>query len=217
MNTKLLLAAVIVLVGLVGYQTIQVNQLKEEKIQKEKEPKVTINIIKPPKEEAINPNESIDSLAQSVQKDFKKIITKIFENKELNDEIDNGVKELQNGLSDAVVQIQHELKDIVKEGSALKKMFKEGQHTNQLLVNKPNTYEIEIPIVSKESSEVKVDYNNPYLSIEVHTELSNVSTTRSDIKKYLLKVPQDGDIEAITSSYDNDKVIISIPKKVATH
>ena len=214
---KIMYLVVAVLVGVVGYQTMQMQELKSELIKKQKEPEVVIHIQKQePRKESSKSDEN-RSLDQVLKSDFQKIFKDVFGNKEVKDGINQSVTEFKKGLNQAMSELQKQVKEMDKDsGNIFNDLIKElGVGEFKTFEDKGDVYSYTLE-VDGERSKVNIDTKNGFLYIDI-TSKDEKKTKNSVIKKQsqksiVLQLPKDGEIEKIKSEYKDKKLSITIPK-----
>ena len=209
---KLIYLVIIALIGVVGYQSVELSRLKKELIKKSKEPEVIIHVTKvqPNSTSKSDENSSLDTVLKN---DFQKIFKDVFSHKEVKESI----KEFKKGLNQTINELQKQLKDMDKEGvDIFGELVKElGVKEFKTFKDMGDYYQYVID-VDGEHSKVNIDAKNGYLYIDI-TSKTDKKGKNSVIKKeskrsYVIKLP-DADVEKIKSEYKNKKLYLTIPKK----
>ncbi len=214
---KVIYIIVVVLVGVVGYQTFQMQELKSELIKKQKEPEVVIHIDKvQPTKEAIghDKNSSLDKVLKS---DFQKVFKDVFGNKEVKDGINKSVTEFKKGLNQAITELQKQVKNMDKNsGNIFNDLIKQlGVGEFKTFKDNGDVYSYVID-VDGEHSRVNIDAKNGFLYIDI-TSKDEKKSKNSVVKKesqrsVVLQLPKDAKVEQIKSEYKDKKLYITIPK-----
>ena len=214
---KIIYLVVAVLVGVVGYQTMQMQELKSELIKKQKEPEIVIHIQKQKPSRVTNSSDRNSSLDKVLKSDFQKIFKDVFGNKEVKDGINQSVTEFKKGLNQAMSELQKQVKEMDKDsGNIFNDLIKElGVGKFKTFEDKGDVYSYTLE-VDGERSKVNIDTKNGFLYIDI-TSKDEKKTKNSVIKKQsqksiVLQLPKDGAIEKIKSEYKDKKLSITIPK-----
>ena len=208
---KLIYLVIIALIGVVGYQSVELSRLKKELIKKSKEPEVIIHVTKVQSSPA-NKSDENSSLDTVLKNDFQKIFKDVFSHKEVKESI----KEFKKGLNKTINELQKQLKDMDKEGGDIfGDLFKElGVKEFETFKDMGDYYQYVID-VDGEHAKVNIDAKDGYLYIDI-TSKTDKKNKNSVIKKeskrsYVIKLP-DADVQKIKSEYKNNKLYLTIPK-----
>ena len=213
---KFIYVIVVVLIGVVGYQTFQMQELKRELIKKQKEPEVVIHVHKAEKSNSSqsDKNRSIDEVLRS---DFQQIFKDVFGNKEVKDGIKQSVTEFKKGLNQAISELQKQVKDMDKDGGSIfNELIKElGVGEFKTFEDRGDFYSYVID-VDGEHSKVNIDAKNGFLYLDITSKdekISKNSVVKKQSKRSIvLQLPKDGETEKIKSEYKDKKLYITIPK-----
>ena len=214
---KFLYPIIIILIIVVGYQTIQLQELKKELLKKQKEPEVVIHIEKkePTKQNIYqDKNSSIDEVIKS---DFQKLFKDFFGNKEVKEGIKQSIVEFKKGLNQALSQLQQEFRQMDKESaSVFNDLIKElnvGEF--KTFEDKGDFYSYSIDIDAKRSK-VNIDAKDGFLYIDITSKDEqrdkNKVIQKESKKSIVLSLPKDALLEKIKSEYKDKKLTITIPK-----
>ncbi len=214
---KVIYIIVAVLVGVVGYQAVQMQELKKELIKKQKEPEVLIHIDKVQRTKQSLQTDKNSSLDRVLKSDFQKIFKDVFGNKEVKDGINQSVTEFKKGLNQAIIQLQKQVNSMDKDsGNIFNDLIKNlGAGQFKTFVDKGKIYSYVID-VDGEHSKVNIDAKNGFLYVDISSKdekkTKNSVVKEQSKKSIVLQLPKDGEIEKIRSEYKDKKLYITIPK-----
>ncbi len=209
-----------------------------------KEPKITVEIEKEqlPQPKIAHTNRSIPTGSNTTQtplidekkikEDFNRLFKDIFGNPKVKAEIQKNVTQMQQQLQEGLNQFQKEivmmtseLQKASEEDPLLKELFQNFKLPNALeFTDTGKGYSLEIDVPNNEKSTVDVKVRKGFLVIlinEVVTEEheENGVMVKKELKhkkQVLVTIPEDADTAKLETKYDNGKLRLILPKKVAS-
>ena len=205
------------LIIVVGYELKQIEELKQELIKKEKEPKVVVHIEKTEPVKQNLQSDSNKSLDEVIKSDFQKIFRDIFGNKEVKEGIKQSIDEFKKGLNQAITELQKQAKELDKvDGDIFNDLIKEfGVGEFKTFEDRGDFYSYTID-VDGEKSKVDINAKNGFLYVDISSKEEkkdkNSVIKKESKKSIVLSLPKDAILEKIKSEYKDKKLTITIPK-----
>ncbi|RUM67883.1 MAG: hypothetical protein DSZ05_01990 [Sulfurospirillum sp.] len=170
---------------------------------------------------------------KKIKEDIARVFKDIFGNPKVKEEIQKNMSEMQQQLQEGMSQFQKEivmmtaqLQKAAQSDPMLKELFQNFKLPKALEFHDAGdhyTLEVDVPDNAKSSVDVKV--KKGFLVIIIHQVTAERHEENGVIvekelkrkKQILVTVPHDADIEKLDTTYNHGKLLLTLPKKSATH
>ena len=141
-------------------------------------------------------------------------------------EVQENIKEMQKQLKEGVKELQEQLQNLPQQMDNITKEMKKDpffgevlQQLNLALKNEfqdnGDRYQLSIPLPYGKDSHIDIKTVGAMLQIDITSQSQSPNTKRRSSISKSLAIPQDAQIDKLSTNYKDDVLIITIPKDLS--